>query len=565
MGLFAPRRRILGILVALLLVVAACGEGGGEEAPEATTPPPESSTPPESSAPAPTVTVASDPDEAGTDDTEYPLLSELPPIGDPDPLDIDFTPDADHSGTSLLGPDGGSVTATASDGATYTLTVPPGALISPVDITLTPLASVETEGLGELEGVLMEPEGLIFLQSAELRIETGAGAEDLFTAGAFAGGEDFHLTSSDATGTVLTTTLNHFSLQFRGHTDLKREIEGSYQPSRGQAVYEQRKALLETANGPRSAQNADVYDASMVQLFHQWRNNSVLPELELSKVAPAILDQAIGNALRWKDEAEAWPWDGKEADIAAVDQALGDALATAINRSAAECRTKPESAADLLRYVFLSAEIGTPVITVDALEPVLRSCLSFTFEMESKFLTEMQEVVDGDVHTFEMITTARVKIPVALEYTSDPTASSLGFGFELKSTGAVTLSGEATAEDLTCTVSGTGSLTVNLDVTLNLSYTNRGFDTITAELEIPRSSAPQETFTCHGNDATPGAPIWYFLFLQARDVQGQRPVAIIPLDLVSEGSTIAKETLVVFIETPPASESTDLKVVHTPG
>jgi len=511
------------------------------------------------------VTVAADPDEAGTDDTEYPLLSELPPIGDPDPLDVDYTPDADRSATSLLGPDGGSVTATASDGTTYTLIVPPGALMSPVDITLTPLASIDTEGLRDLEGVLMEPEGLIFLRSAELRTETGSSAGDLFTAGTFAGGEDFHLTSSDAAGTVLTTTLNHFSLQFRGHTDLKKEIEDSYQPSQGQAVFEQRKALLRAAHGPRSAQNADVYDASMVQLFHQWRNGSVLPELDLSKVAPAILDQAIGNALRWKDEVKPWPWDGKEADIATVDQALGEALAAAIDRSAAECRMKPNSAADLLRYAFLAFEIGTPVATTDDLDSVLRSCLSFTFEMESKFLMEMREIVDGEVHTFEMITTAKVKIPVALEYTSDPTASSLGFGFELKSTGAVTLSGEATAEDMSCTVSGAGSLTVNLDVVLNLSYTNRGFDRITAELDMPRSSAPQETITCQGTSFALGAPIWYSLFLQARSVRGQRPVAIIPLDLVSGGTTIAKKTLVVYIEEPSASESTDLKVVHTPG
>jgi hypothetical protein len=71
-----------------------------------------------------------------------------------------------------IGPDGGSLTTTGSNGVSYTLAVPPGALTSAVDIRLTPISDMGSAPLarGSLGAVQMEPSGLVFLRPATLRI-----------------------------------------------------------------------------------------------------------------------------------------------------------------------------------------------------------------------------------------------------------------------------------------------------------------------------------------------------------------------------------------------------------
>jgi hypothetical protein len=71
-------------------------------------------------------------------------------------------PDSTRTATAEIGPEGGTLSATATSGAIVTLTVPAGALLSTHAITLTPVASVTGLPLrgGLLASAQLGPEGL---------------------------------------------------------------------------------------------------------------------------------------------------------------------------------------------------------------------------------------------------------------------------------------------------------------------------------------------------------------------------------------------------------------------
>src|SRR6201995_1715807 len=108
---------------------------------------------------------------------------------------------------------GGTVTATGTNGTRYTLTFPPGALLSDETITMTPISAVQGSPLGSLVGAVdLAPNGLQLFKPATLTIVPAGGVNRKDVAGfeAFAGGQDFGLYPLDAGG-GLTLSLDHFS------------------------------------------------------------------------------------------------------------------------------------------------------------------------------------------------------------------------------------------------------------------------------------------------------------------------------------------------------------------
>jgi hypothetical protein len=102
----------------------------------------------------------------------------MPPGFDPDnPDSFDMgSLMQDPSVAQEIGPDGGSVSVTAPDGAVYTLDVPAGATDQPVTFTLTPVKSIGGLPLsgGLLGAVQVKPEGFEFNLPARLTMEPAA-------------------------------------------------------------------------------------------------------------------------------------------------------------------------------------------------------------------------------------------------------------------------------------------------------------------------------------------------------------------------------------------------------
>jgi hypothetical protein len=92
---------------------------------------------------------------------------------DTEPVTVTTTVDPSRSVSARIGPAGGALTATGADGSRYVLEVPAGALVEEIEVTMTPIESMEglplSEGLAA--GVQLEPDGLAFYDFVTLTIE----------------------------------------------------------------------------------------------------------------------------------------------------------------------------------------------------------------------------------------------------------------------------------------------------------------------------------------------------------------------------------------------------------
>lgn len=124
-------------------------------------------------------------------------------------------PETALAATASLGPDGGEVSAVGGDGTVYRLSVPEGALLSEVAITITPVSAIPDLPLtgGLVAAVQFAPDGLQLWQPATLTIELAAAPDpgDLAGFGWASGGDDIHLTLVAVEGNTLTLGVTHFS------------------------------------------------------------------------------------------------------------------------------------------------------------------------------------------------------------------------------------------------------------------------------------------------------------------------------------------------------------------
>jgi hypothetical protein len=115
----------------------------------------------------------------------------------------------------VISAQGGEITATAADGSRFTLVFPPNALLSDVEITMTPVAQVGQLPLsgGLVAAVQLEPEGLLLWEPASLTIEPAVQV-DVLEQLSFTWreqGEGFHLYPLQIDPSSITMKLVHFS------------------------------------------------------------------------------------------------------------------------------------------------------------------------------------------------------------------------------------------------------------------------------------------------------------------------------------------------------------------
>ncbi len=130
------------------------------------------------------------------------------------PIPVTFSADGAHASTATVDAAGASLTATGADGTRYALTVPPGALATPLKVKLTPLTQVTVEGNAApwQVGVQLAPEGTQFLKPVTLTISppqasSTPAAITLVTAD----GTRYVPQATGTTGTSFTAELDHFS------------------------------------------------------------------------------------------------------------------------------------------------------------------------------------------------------------------------------------------------------------------------------------------------------------------------------------------------------------------
>lgn len=131
------------------------------------------------------------------------------------------TLESDRTASATVGAAGGVLETTATDGTLYQLTVPPFALPSDVDITMTPVGAVADLPLsGELTaGVQFAPDGLHFALPAIVTVEPSGALPSGVTGFNWAAqGEDFQLEIVSEVDGTLSFEISHFSGYAAGPT-----------------------------------------------------------------------------------------------------------------------------------------------------------------------------------------------------------------------------------------------------------------------------------------------------------------------------------------------------------
>ena len=218
------------------------------------------------------------------------MLVEQDDSAAPDPLTVEPTLANDAAATEEFGAEaGGVLTATGSDGTTYTLTIPSRALIEDVEITMTPVASIgdlDQHMSGGLKGgVALRPEGLRLFKPATLLIEPPSAipleSQDAFT---YEGnGTNFHLYPLDVDTEKISFNLLHFSdYGIGGATEAERQLLGQRLPPSREGQLEADVAdVVDRLRRDEISQDTFLADFSDIALEHFFRH--ILPELAAAR------------------------------------------------------------------------------------------------------------------------------------------------------------------------------------------------------------------------------------------------------------------------------------------
>jgi hypothetical protein len=209
---------------------------------------------------------------------------------------------------AAIGPDGGSVTATAADGTTFTLTVPLGALPSETTIRAVPAA---LEGLDfPTYTVMFEPTGLTFLDWATLAI---APAEEVPLENQFMyqlndDATEFGAAWVDPVKPEPTILLDHFSgYGLANSTDPQRAAmltksaaaaEARIQSEAAALLSEERRQQLLGSEGDSAV--AEIFD----KYGKQYEEEVIKPRLEAAGASCAATQLALQTVLGYERQRQ---------------------------------------------------------------------------------------------------------------------------------------------------------------------------------------------------------------------------------------------------------------------
>jgi hypothetical protein len=540
------------VIVALSLVASACGD---DAAPDPTT----------------TGAVATTGTAPGTTtapvDTTAPTTTEaVDAISLPDfdsaaqPVDVSGVPDAGAAATAEMGPDGGVLEATAADGTVYTLSVPAGALVGPEQITMTPLTAVD--GMpGELSagGVLLEPEGLVFLASAELQVDLGEGASgsDLFSAATFADGVDLHLTSAAVDGETLVLDVPHFTLRLHG-TGLEQlsDLLGTRVPGGAESWAREQEALIDEAFLGQ-IDSPSQYGFEMLRVLRGWldrisdRFDFVLGDLG-SDGADSRLDAALAEFLAWEGlaaMAQAKADDTDDGGFAALDTEARTLLSTTLRAAAAHaaamCSLEHDidQVARLHRFAAVAGALALPD-GADFAE-MARACGMFELRVDSTFTGR-----EADIQLITGVEFRTVVQPTFEDYD----------GVEVPVSFRQFSINQAEADPDCSTTTRDGTARIRLDLNLNIRSPQPRVSQAVARITFP--DPPTEVVRCSGIPRD--FPIWNNVFSVAH---GLIPDGFLVLTRVERGDVVAESVHDGEVVYPGEAEyagTSEVLLVHVP-
>lgn len=264
-------------------------------------------------------------------------------------VDVEITTDEARGVTAVIDHTGGTVQAVSGDGREYNLTIPPGALVAPVEITMTPVLSASGPfAERSIHAVQFAPDGLEFDLDATLTMTTSVPV-DLQAFTWVAAGDDVRATPAFSDGTVLTQPIAHFSGAGWSEVGvLPVASEPGPQPLPAKPNYQAMHddglewfnwAMGETAQQQLQGHDRESYD-SAVGTFVLWYDHLIDGMLRFAEKDPRGAENALRNFTQWITRAQILDIDGhaKIADrIVKGKERARKALLNLLDDSSARC------------------------------------------------------------------------------------------------------------------------------------------------------------------------------------------------------------------------------------
>lgn len=219
------------------------------------------------------------------------------PVEPPVPTTPEVVVETARAGSATIGVEGGTVTATSASGVAYRLVVPRGALIAPVELTMTPVGAVSNSPVsaGLSAAVRLAPAGLRFAVPARLEIAVtpapGAGRQAVAFQSA-SDGSGLLLRTAGSAGSALTLSIAHFSV-YGVAVLTPDEISRIPRPPQSDG---EGSALDAIARAP-SGSAGDV-----ASIFRAWWTASVRTRLA-QPASDSALTFALADYAAWRGEA----------------------------------------------------------------------------------------------------------------------------------------------------------------------------------------------------------------------------------------------------------------------
>lgn len=316
----------------------------------------------------------------------------------PDPLSVRARPDAGRAVGASIGAAGGTVSATGADGTTYTLVVPPEALLYTEAVTLTPVAGIEglPSQINNARAVAIEPPGLGFIEPATLTISpsTNGGSGTRSIGLAYEGsGSNFHLRRP-----ISPPSVHVVSSTLAGGTSQLRVTEArSYGAATTSADDDVLAPLTpQTPTDPVDAVehvDATANDLSVRRAVLIWRMYTEILRGELQAAnanpdgpAPNDIDTATRHYGQWRGLVRMFGLDDAlRPELDEARQLLSTALRKAGDLALGRCnQERPAQGFALQRFVAYAKRFGL-TNTRTQLQEQLKTCwvfrLTFTSHM----------------------------------------------------------------------------------------------------------------------------------------------------------------------------------------
>lgn len=322
-------------------------------------------------------------------------------------LDVGVQLEASRAVRRVLSKEGGTLRATAADGSTFTLTIPPDALVGREEIILTPVASITglPAGVTLAAGVQMAPDGLFLLEPATLTIESakGVAADQEVTFGWTRDGRGVHAQFPEIAPRVPTFQISHFSgaaVAAGSGEGAEAIIKGQALPCAGQFFAEMGPLLRRLRRAALTGSSTPEDGAKIVEAFNRisrrYLDRVLKPVAKPAETDDLLLPCAIAAVYTWERQAQLLLGDSVKqefgADIDALNDSIYKGIANAFNRSYQRCMRNESplfqlgrmaSASHLLQIMSMSS-----LLPDDAMEKILTCGRSFEYLVDVETAVE---------------------------------------------------------------------------------------------------------------------------------------------------------------------------------